>query len=117
MIFMAPSVITVYNRFINGVDRVDQLRSTNPNRNDSFYVALRHCYNQCICTDVTRQKLAQLCLDEAARRQRVHREEKRQRVVLKGVLDADTSVHIITPNLTKHSKGNLKCYYRGQEVK
>lgn len=31
-IFMAPTVVAVYNRFMNGVDRVDQLRSTNPTR-------------------------------------------------------------------------------------
>jgi hypothetical protein len=129
-IFMAPTVIAIYNRFMNGVDRVDQLRSTNPTRRRekrldmtlftwlidlaiiyAFLLLKRTTTSTSSLRKFKRQIADSLTRNEKAiRRQRLRREKKRQREDLDDVVGSDISLHIITPNATRQSNGKLKCY-------
>ncbi|POM69273.1 LOW QUALITY PROTEIN: Hypothetical protein PHPALM_14459 [Phytophthora palmivora] len=128
--FMAPTVIAVYNRFMNGVDRVDQLRSTNPNRRRekrldmtiftwpldtaliNAYALLKRMGEQVPTLREFKRKIADTLTrnERAIRRQQSRRQKKRQRETIDDFVGAVTSLHKITPNSTRNSSGKLKCY-------
>ncbi|ETK85176.1 hypothetical protein L915_09965 [Phytophthora nicotianae] len=116
---------------MNGVDRVDQLRSTNPIRRKetrlsmntltwAMDMALINAF--CIFNKVSGSACKRVTLREFKRRvaeqltlpQRVRMERKRRPTppaeTLQEIVGMDTSVHTITPNSTKFSKGKLVCY-------
>ncbi|GMF54288.1 unnamed protein product [Phytophthora fragariaefolia] len=127
---MAPTIIAVYNRFMNGVDRVDQLRSTNPNRRREkrldmtlfiwlLDMATINAYALLKKTTTTSVTLHEFKIrivesltknESAARLQKCRQEKKRQRESSEDIVGADTSLHIVTPNSTEHSNGKPKCY-------
>jgi hypothetical protein len=129
-VFMAPTIIAVYNRFMNGVDRVDQLRSTNPNRRRekrldmtlftwlldiatiNAYPLLKRTTTSSITLREFKRRIADSLTksEKEARRLKARRDQKRQREALEDVVGADSSLHIITPNSTTNSNGKLACY-------
>ncbi|POM78669.1 Hypothetical protein PHPALM_3774 [Phytophthora palmivora] len=128
--FMAPTVIAVYDRFMNGVDRVDQLRSTNSNRRCekrldmiiftwlldialiNAYTLLKRMGEQVSTLREFKRKIADTLTrnEKAIRRQKSRRQKKRQRETIDEGVGAVTSLHITTPNSTRNSSGKLKCY-------
>ncbi|POM81448.1 LOW QUALITY PROTEIN: Hypothetical protein PHPALM_576 [Phytophthora palmivora] len=128
--FMAPTVIAVSNRFMDGVDRVDQLRSTNPYRRREkrldmtifmwlldialikAYSLLKRMGEQVPTLREFKWEIADTLTrsEKAIRSQQSHRQKKSQRETIDEVVGSVISMHIITPNSTRNSSGKLKCY-------
>ncbi|KAE9041166.1 hypothetical protein PR003_g12877 [Phytophthora rubi] len=130
--FQVPAMIVAYNLFMNGVDRVDQLRSTNPIRRkekrlsmsiltsalDLALINVFTLFKKIACEDATRVSLRdfkQRVAEKLTAVQRVRLEKERHRKPapnkpIADVVGADDSVHAITPNSNQHSGGRLTCY-------
>ncbi|RLN74357.1 hypothetical protein BBJ28_00008624 [Nothophytophthora sp. Chile5] len=131
--FNVPAVIVAYNQAMNAVDRVDQLRSTNPTRRKekrltmslfTWLLDLAVINAFALLREVNYEHWRNLTLREFKRRiaeemtasELRAREDKRRRERSKRkqpiceVVGADSSLHIITPNSRLHSKGKLRCY-------
>ncbi|KUF95983.1 Bifunctional epoxide hydrolase 2 [Phytophthora nicotianae] len=132
-IFMAPTVISAYNLCMNAVDRVDQLRSTNPTRRRekrlgmtifTWMMDLAVINAHTLLTTVRPTATQGLALREFKRRiaevltsgerqnktRRASQKKKRARETLDEIVGIDSSIHMITPNSTAHSSGKLLCH-------
>uniref|UniRef100_H3GEE4 PiggyBac transposable element-derived protein domain-containing protein n=1 Tax=Phytophthora ramorum TaxID=164328 RepID=H3GEE4_PHYRM len=123
--FRVPSMVVAYNLFMNGVDRVGQLRSTNPIRRKekrlsmsiltwALDLALINAFTLLKkvagedATRVTLRDFKQRVAEKltAVQRVRVEKQRRRQPVPNEPIADvvgADDSSHAITPNSTQHS--------------
>ncbi|KAK1938850.1 hypothetical protein P3T76_008925 [Phytophthora citrophthora] len=131
--FQAPATVVAYNIFMNGVDRVDQLRSTNPIRRKEKRLsmslltwaldlalinalALFKKVAGSAVERVTLREFKQRVAEKLTAVQRTRREKERCRrqpqpnEPLEDLVGADPSLHAITPNSKKHSSGKLACY-------
>ncbi|GMF18251.1 unnamed protein product [Phytophthora fragariaefolia] len=130
---VAPALVAAYNQCVNAVDRVNQLRSTNPTRRRekrlhilvftwlldlsiiNAYALYRHLSDS-TSTSATLREFKRNIADaftrneKAAKYQRDRRQRKRQTDGLDDAVDSDESLHVITPNSTQHSNGRLTCY-------
>ncbi|KAG6943184.1 hypothetical protein JG688_00017736 [Phytophthora aleatoria] len=130
--FQVSAMIVAYNLFMNGVDRVDQLRSTNPIRRKekrlsisiltwALDLALINAFS--LLNKVTGPAAKKVKLREfkqhvaeqltSVQRARMEKERRRQSVSsqpIDAVVGADDSVHAIPPNSKQHSNGKLVCY-------
>ncbi|ETM97605.1 hypothetical protein PPTG_20034 [Phytophthora nicotianae INRA-310] len=130
--FMVPTLVAAYNLAMNAVDRVDQLRSTNPTRRKEMrlsmsmltwalelcalnaFALLRKVHPTGAASVSVREFKRRLAeaLTAPALQQRQHGEgvSKRKRVQsLVSVVGNIGSRHILTPNSTTKSSGQLKC--------
>lgn len=126
-----PAVVAAYNIAMNGVDRGDQLRSTNPARRKEMrlsmtlltwaldlpklhaFALMKHIQTQSNPPRTLRQFKLRGCesLTSAQRAVRKRKDAKRRRPEpLSGVVKGDTAHHVLTPNSTEHSSGKLVCY-------
>lgn len=130
--FQVPAVIVAYNLFMNGVDRVDQLRSTNPIRRKekrlsmsiltwALDLALINAFALfkkvagVAAQRVTLREFKRRVADKLTTVQQARQEKERRRESVPGkpildVVGADDSIHAITPNSTQFSAGKLTCY-------
>ncbi|OWZ04679.1 hypothetical protein PHMEG_00023377 [Phytophthora megakarya] len=130
--FQVPAIIVAYNLFMNGVDRVDQLRSTNPIRRKekrlsmsiltwAIDLALINAFSLfkkvagSAATRVTLREFKRRVAEKltAVQRSRMDKERRHQPATdqpLHEVVGADSSLHALTPNSKQHSTGKLTCY-------
>ncbi|GMF43760.1 unnamed protein product [Phytophthora fragariaefolia] len=130
---VAPALIAAYNKCMNAVDRVDQLRSTNPTqrREKSLHMsvftwlldvsiinayALQRVIGGSTSARVALREFKREIADTLTRnekklkQQRDWRQQKRKCDALDEAVGSVDSLHIITPNSTEHSNGKLTCY-------
>lgn len=131
-VFMVPAIIAAYNKGMNGVDRVDQLRATNPTRRKEMRLSMSlftWALDLCIINafallreiqpasarSVTLREFKRRIAEELTKKQtaitKQTREKKRGREAstVAGIVGGISSEHILTPNSTAYSDGWLKC--------
>ncbi|ETL77356.1 hypothetical protein L917_21703, partial [Phytophthora nicotianae] len=132
-VFMAPTIIAAYNFCMNAVDRVDQLRSTNPIRRrekrlgmtmftwlmdiaiinaHTLVKTIRPTTGKEISLREFKRKIADVLTsnEKQNKSRRDLQKKKRSQESLDEIIGMDTSLHMITPNSTDHSKGRLLCH-------
>ncbi|GMF54271.1 unnamed protein product [Phytophthora fragariaefolia] len=124
-LFMAPAVIAAYNLCINAIDRVDQLRSTNPIRRRekrlgmamfTWMMDLAIINSQIIqpaaakgisLREFKRRMVDLLTKGEGINKRRHDLEQKKRKHEAHDEIDGmGTSFHMITPNSIEHSNGS-----------
>lgn len=130
--FQVPAAVVAYNLFMNGVDRVDPLRSTNPIRGKekrlsmsiltwAIDLALINAFalfqkvagpgaSRVTLREFKRRVAEKLTDVQRARMEKSHRQQPAPTEPLNQVLGADDSLHTITPNSRQQSTGKLTCY-------
>lgn len=130
--FMAPAVVALYNIGMNGVDRVDQLRSTNPTRRKEMrlsmslftwvldlstinaFALMQHIQTKPKPPKTLREFKRRVCesLTLAQRTAAIQREGQSKKRCQRDVLPerVNTALHILTPNSREQSSGKLVCH-------
>ncbi|KAG6944004.1 hypothetical protein JG688_00017320 [Phytophthora aleatoria] len=131
-VFMVPTVIAAYNMAMNGVDRVDQLRATNPTRHKEMRLSMSlftWAFDLCVINAFAllnqirpadtrkitlrefKRRIAQQLTEKQTTITKQLRERKRRRndSSVSNTIGGICSEHILTPNSKTQSDGWLTC--------
>ncbi|KUF85454.1 hypothetical protein AM588_10000940 [Phytophthora nicotianae] len=130
-VLLVPAVVAAYNVAMNGVDRVDQLRSTNPTRRKeqrismsiftwlldlsliNAFALMHHIQANAKAPRTLREFKRRVCesLTNAQRGKARSSSSKRRRSEPTPQHDTiNSGLHVLTPNSSDHSSGKLVCH-------